>query len=839
MHISFFPRIAVAAIVATSFSLGSSSRIPAQISEQPKINVPEGFRVECLYRVPAQTQGSWVALADAGRRGLIASDQYGKLYEISWPDVSSVPAVLVKPLDIGVGSAQGLLVAFDSLYVMVNDGEKSGLYRSVDADGDGQWDPARRLLPIDGSGEHGPHAVVVSPDRQALLICAGNHTKLPHLTSSRVPPVWAEDLLLPRLWDPGGHAVGLMAPGGWICRVTPDGSECKLVSIGYRNSYDLALNADGELFTYDADMEWDEGTAWYRPTRILHVTSGSDFGWRGGTGKWPAYYADSLPSVIDLGPGSPTGMTFGFGTKFPKRYQHALFAADWSYGRIHAVHLHEEGASYVGESEVFASAAALPVTDLVVRPSDGMLYFVTGGRRLQSALFRITYQGSESIVADTSDVTEGDQQRQSTPSLELRTLRHDIEQLHDTSDADGEIDVIGEAFPFLNHPDRHIRYAARTALELQPAVHWLHKTAGHRDVDGRIELAIAGARHGKSADARSVPKAIEQLGTIDFEAISLAQKLRLLRAYALASVRLGDDQINSTMIHRFSPRFPSGQRILDRELCRVLAHVNAPGIVEKMMDALEMQQTNEDRTHYLFALSCVHDGWTRQMRCRYFDHLAAAHRRGGGKSYGGYIDAMASRSVSNMSPDERPEFQARADEMVEDDNNADWANAPFVRDWKLDEVLHLVENRDALASRRRDHGRQAFVKANCFACHQIGDEGGAQGPSLTSIGARFGIHDLVRTIVDPSREISDQYTMYIFELADGKTLVGRIVNLDGGDWRISTDMMNPGLREQIDPAHVESMVRSTVSPMPTGLLNVLNNNEVLDLFAYLASLQGP
>ncbi len=65
--------------------------------------------------------------------------------------------------------------------------------------------------------------------------------------------------------------------------------------MGYRNQYDIALNEDGELFTYDADMEWDFGSPWYRPTRVCHATSGSEFGWRSGTGKWPAYYEDSLP----------------------------------------------------------------------------------------------------------------------------------------------------------------------------------------------------------------------------------------------------------------------------------------------------------------------------------------------------------------------------------------------------------------------------------------------------------------------------------------------------------------------------------------------------------------
>src|SRR5699024_11868064 len=72
-----------------------------------------------------------------------------------------------------------------------------------------------------------------------------------------------------------------------------DASEWELVSMGYRNTYDAAVSPEGELFTYDNDMEWDMGLPWYRPTRILHAVSGSDYGWRSGRGKWKAYYEDS------------------------------------------------------------------------------------------------------------------------------------------------------------------------------------------------------------------------------------------------------------------------------------------------------------------------------------------------------------------------------------------------------------------------------------------------------------------------------------------------------------------------------------------------------------------
>jgi putative heme-binding domain-containing protein len=468
---------------------------------------------------------------------------------------------------------------------------------------------------------------------------------------------------------------------------------------------------------------------------------------------------------------------------------------------------------------------------MVVRRSDGALYFTTGGRRLQSALYRVTYTGSADLPAG-GELAGGDVMRAETEGMRLRTLRHDLEQLHETSNAELEIDVVCEVLPCLAHTDRHIRYAARTAMELQPTETWL-KQAVPNDVNARIEFAIAAARHARTDHAAAL------LATIDFETIRLEQKLGLLRAYGLASVRLEDEQIKAAIIERFARYFPSGERTLDRELCRVLAYAGAPGIVEKALAALAAQSSIDDRTHYLFALSTVQDGWLPAQRRTYFEQLAAARSRGGGKSYGGYIDAMAQRSIQHMPSRVRPEFRMLADKMARDDEAPiALVSAEFVREWSLDEVRQLVAKNNALENRDLQNGRRAFAKANCFACHQVGNEGGAQGPNLTSIGARFSPADMVVTIVDPSREVSDQYAQQVFEMSDGRTLVGRVVNLSGDQWYLSTDMMNPGYLEQVMVAEVESMQRSPASPMPAGLLHVLDEDEALDLLAYLVSLRG-
>ena len=181
-------------------------------------------------------------------------------------------------------------------------------------------DKIETLQTFDAGGEHGPHSIVLSPDGEQLYFIAGNHTDLPEKYTQRHPGAWQEDQLLPASVDPRGHANDRMAPGGWIASMNPDGSDFEIVGSGFRNPYDMAFNADGELLAFDADMEWDMGMPWYRPIRVCHVTSGSEFGWRTGTGKWPAYYPDSMPCIVDIGQGSPTGVMMGTGGAFPERF---------------------------------------------------------------------------------------------------------------------------------------------------------------------------------------------------------------------------------------------------------------------------------------------------------------------------------------------------------------------------------------------------------------------------------------------------------------------------------------------------------------------------------------
>src|SRR5262245_39074044 len=177
---------------------GKRGRAPAATPAE-SLRVLKGYKAELLYSVPEKTQGSWVNLCVDPKGRLITSDQEGPLYRITPPPLGGKPSdTKVEAIKLPIGEAQGLLCAFDSLYVVVNRGRKydSGLYRVKDTDGDDVFDKVELLRRINGGGEHGPHAVLLAPDGKSLTVVCGNQTQMMRpLASSRVPQHWGEDHL--------------------------------------------------------------------------------------------------------------------------------------------------------------------------------------------------------------------------------------------------------------------------------------------------------------------------------------------------------------------------------------------------------------------------------------------------------------------------------------------------------------------------------------------------------------------------------------------------------------------------------------------------------------------
>ncbi len=545
----------------------------------------------------------------------------------------------------------------------------SGLYRVRDTNGDDRLDHVELLRKLDGGGEHGPHAVILAPDGRSLYVVAGNATRVPETAGSLVPRVWGEDNLLPRMVNGSGFMADEKAPGGFICRVSPDGTTWDLVSIGFRNPFDIAFNRDGELFTYDSDMEWDVNTPWYRPTRVMHVTSGSEFGYRNGAGKWPAYTIDSLPAMVNVGPGSPTGVTFGYGARFPVKYREALYICDWSYGKLYAVHLKPKGSTYAGELEEFVAGTPLALTDVVVNPADGAMYFAVGGRNTQSGLYRVTYDGPESTTEPVP--AEG------TATFEARALRHELERFHGRR----EPKAVEAAWPYLGHPDRFLRWAARVAVEAQDPALWRERalaetsspTAALQALLAVAQVSAQDPAHRRPGDPAPDPslrdRILAALDRIDWDRLDQGGRLDLLRVYQVVLNRFGrpDDASVARLIGRLDPHYPAKTRELSIELAQLLVYLQAPDAAAKTVALLEHAPTQQEQIDYARTLRSLKAGWTPELRAAYFSWFPKAARFKGGNSFPGFMANIRRDAMANLSEAEQATAQADPRSPVDPD----------------------------------------------------------------------------------------------------------------------------------------------------------------------------
>ncbi len=817
--------------------------------------------MELLYSVPGGDQGSWVNLCLDNRGRILASDQYGGLFRFTAPPAGQpLDPSKVEKLSVDIRAVNGMLWAFDALYVGVNDYENkipSGLYRITDSNGDDQLDKVELLRELEARGDHGVHAVVLAPDKKSLFLVCGNGSKTTEFeASSPVPANWGEDHLLPRMPDGRGFMREVMGPGGIIYRVSPDGQKFEIFSSGYRNIFDASLNDEGELFTYDADMEYDFNTSWYRPTRVNHVVSGSEYGWRNGAGKRPEFYVDNLPATINIGPGSPTGTTFGYGAKFPAKYQKALFILDWSWGKMWSVHLEPKGASYTATKEEFISGAPLPLTDAIINPADGAMYFAIGGRRVQSGLYRVTYAGSEATTSVSSGYHPNSRATMPMkPGVEIaRSARVHLDKYHGKQNPQ----VIEVAWQHMASDDRFVRWAARTAIEHQPLVCWLPIALSETDSSLQIEAILAAARVGgicpshrnddaPPIDTELASKLLGAMEKIDWTQLSAERQLAFVRTLEIIFNRFSrpDDASIARWIAKLDPAFPSKDFELNWLLCETLVYLQSPTVADKALVLIERSPSQEEQLEYARSLRMLKTGWTKPTRTAYLEWFLKAANFRGGASFDKFIEFIRNDALQTFTDTEKEELASLIEQKPIRKSAIENAGAIFAgrqeNNYLLDQLVEMANKElnvngslgEGIKLRDLENGRKMFGAAACFTCHRFGNEGGMNGPDLTSAARRYSVKDLLEQIVTPSKEINEQFVPIEVLTEDDERFRGVVVNLNGDTITLNTDAADPNERTTIDRKSIVSIGPSKISPMPVNLLAMMTHDEILDLLAYV------
>ena len=797
-----------------------------------EISFPSGSEVDL---------GSWVSMTiDSLGRLIIARESKGLIRVTLSATGDSVESI--EWINRDLQECRGLTFRGKDLFVNANNSK--GLYRLRSA-GDGFSEPELVFASSGGVG-HGRNDLVVGPD-QMLYSIHGDAVDLPSNALDHTSPY-------------RDSAQGSKTREGHLLRINPDNGSVEILAAGLRNPYGIDFNEHGDFFTYDADAEHDMGAPWYRPTRILHLTTGGDFGWRGVTGSWPAYYPDhpdnAVPS-LDIGKGSPTTVKFGTRSKFPKKYRDGLFVLDWAYGRILLVNLLPRGSSYSMTSETFLKGRPLNVTDLEFGP-DGSMYLITGGRKTQSTLYRVTYAGKRNSVLNQGRPNLTDHQAKcSSFSAQSRQSRRELEKLLNREITDEKFVA---AWQQLGNPDPWVSHAAARLIERSPTVQWEEKALQERNpaIATRAILCLM-----RSQECQQTTRAIRRLVELAQQSSSHAFRNSIhdsVQEHALYGIQLAISPSNPNsakltpkQIEILATMYPAANAnksekstastaalqfndASNRRLSELLATLGDEQFVSKTIKLASQTTNPEQRLHFLYVLRDVSEGWTPDLRKSYFKHLAMAGEELGGAGLPEFLQQIREDAMKHVPPGARSHLAAIIDASVASKQSATLLISPLrpiIQDWTVDQILtgdHLKGD--------QENGKQVFSTAGCIHCHRFAADGHSIGPDLTAAMRRYSRRDLLAAIVRPSDVIAENYRGVQILTNDGRVITGQITR--GGDFRspilrISTDPAHPSRVIEIQKSDITSRKNSKVSWMPDDLLNTFTRQQIFDLVAYLES----
>jgi putative heme-binding domain-containing protein len=789
------------------------------------IRARAGFRTELL-RSAQEGESSWISMTfDPRGRVIVGLDDTG-LARMAFCTESGQHTFERIPGTESLRHVRGVLYAHDSLYISATDSQ--GIYRMRDLGETFESPQLLQELRYNSRFGHGTNQIALGPDDQIYFVI-GNDVVLPPSMSEDSPYRNPQnDWLLP-----SRHDLGHDNRVGYIAKVDPEGKAWEVVAGGFRNQVDIAFNQEGEMFTWDADMEWDVGLPWYRPTRLNHIVSGGEYGWRWGTGKWPAWFPDSLPTTLDTGLGSPTGMMFGYRSRWPARFQNALYMADWQFGRILMVDVVPNGATYVATAEWFLDGGPLNVCDLTFGP-DGAMYFITGGRGSQSGLYRVTWTGVDETTLDLdvdSNTLEdfGTKINNLDISQSKRELRQRLEVYHRRVD-EAAVDFI---WSHLADDDPWIRFAARVALENQPLSTWRHRIGIADDSIG-LQTALLGlARVGEVEDQSVL---IGRLLASNWYQAQPEQWLLALRTLQLSLIRQGlpSPELQQQLLARLEPLFPQDHFPANWLLQELLVKLRSVEVLPKSLALLDSAGTQEEQIQYAKTLTQEAWGWNTESAGRVVAWLERTRYIAGGH--------LVTAAWKNL----RSDFVLQWNEIIyaalsqrlvalDEPRPADSFPAqpprPFVHRWTIKDLLEDV-NRLQPEERSIESGLNTLAAASCLQCHRFGQRGTPVGPDLTKVSKRFDGRSLLESIIDPSRQIDPKYANSSFLLADGQVITGKTIGVSQAQLTIEVDPVS-GKKIAIERSEIEQSLQATRSPMPDGLLDTFTREEVLDLIALL------
>ncbi|SVD58406.1 uncharacterized protein METZ01_LOCUS411260, partial [marine metagenome] len=261
---------------------------------------------------------------------------------------------------------------------------------------------------------------------------------------------------------------------------------------------------------------------------------------------------------------------------------------------------------------------------------DGAMYFVTGGRKTQSGLYRVTYTGP---VVRPRPLTRAESNR----ATRTKTFREERKK--------AEFHHCQAKFAFeLAHTEPRIRHAWRIALEHNKL------TPGKEDTPNFENLSAQSNIDSSRGSAKVTlldnwPKLLpsEQLAYLDLIR-------RTMKRHELPAKTLAEIQSN------LQPHFPSHSPKVNQALAPLLIQLNPAKAVAQTIKLLEASMNQTERISYLYHLRHAKQGWTSESRRTFFRILGTYDTFLGGRGLPKALKKIRAEAGATLTNTEKKEL---------------------------------------------------------------------------------------------------------------------------------------------------------------------------------------
>lgn len=699
--------------------------------------------------------------------------------------------------------------------------ERSRILRIKDSDGDGQADTEEELASLDTVADY-PHNGLSGmdwhPDGGLVFSLGENFGKDWTLT--------ARD----------GSKVSGRGEGG-VFHCTPDGKQMRRLARGFWNPFGLLVRDDGEIFAADNDP----GSR--PPCRLLNVVEGADYGFQWVYGRapvhpfvaWNGELRGTLGMVHPSGEGPCSVVELGGGVMIPS----------WSNHCIDYFPLRRRGAGYESEriellrgSDFFRPVCLAPGPDGAFYLTDWVFssYPIHGRGRLWK--LEIDRSAATWLKSDRDPITP-----EATLAAELRSgqdSRSEAElfalaQGADAFLSDAALSALArqigdwtveklQALP----PDQRVwALVALRRVDLQEEK-WLRALWQDRDLEVRFECL----RWVADAVLTSFSDEVEKLlsaAALDFRLFeAVLATWNTLRGNPEAGVtdpevlseRLTHPDVPPTLKGYALRLLPATDKRLTVPLLRELFALSHPQLAIEVVRSLAARDADEARA--VLAEIAADASYDEALRADAIVGLATSQVA----EHQALLVKLTSSGEPTLSTEAR-----RALRFTEHDQSFAMSTdrPPF------DATGEWLQKLDALPGPPdREAGRRLFFHpklAICATCHRHEGRGNVVGPDLTLINRQGDRESLLRSILEPHREVAPQYFPTHLKLADGSEFTG--ILLRSSSTEVYRDLT--GRERVFQKADILERTELKTSLMPAGLVLSLTDEELRDLLVFLTT----